>query len=206
MVSGAIDPAQYRQHGSLGLPYGTKNGNTSFTIREYVRPSQSYFLTMSDGFVIEDVDTSSYNVKPVSTFCAEANGDFVKQALEHVDTIPDYTKDAFDRSFTWFKGHSMYIKRRAPSHCSICNKRHDNDNTLKLFFDSDKRYATWNCIRAKTKSKCFFRVEQPVADDEIEAFIYRKSKPEEAKPVEAKPVEAKPVEVKPRAWKNIYFI
>jgi len=193
LVAGAIDPAQYHKHGSLGLPYGTKAGNMSRIIREYCVPGQSYFLTKADQFCIEDADMSDYNVKTTSCFTGLADGDFVKQALSHVDSIPDYSADVFDIGASRTKGCVMFLKRYKPSNCSFCKRTHDNDNTLKLFFNSELGFATWKCIRSKDKSRRFFAIEEPVSsidEDEIEAFANRKAKPVEAKSVETKPVEA----------------
>jgi hypothetical protein len=59
LVAEAIDPAQYRKHGSLGLPYGWKKDNQSRVIKGYAVVGQSYFLTKSDQFCLEDVDMSN---------------------------------------------------------------------------------------------------------------------------------------------------
>jgi hypothetical protein len=207
LVAEAIDPAQYRKHGSLGLPHGWKKGNESLVIKGYAVVGQSYFLTKSDMFCIEDVDMSNYDVKTVSSFTGVADGDFIKQALSHVDSIPDYSADVFDIEASYMKGSVMFLKRYKPSLCSFCKRTHDNDNTLKLFFNSELGFATWKCIRSKDKSRRFFALEQPVAsadDDDIEAFATRKAKPVAVKPEEVKPVDAKPVAVKPKRSKPMF--
>jgi hypothetical protein len=207
LIAGGIDPAQYRKHGSLGLPYGWKKGNESLVIKGYNVVDQSYFLTKSDKLCLEDADMSNYDVKTVSSFTGIADGDFVKQALSHVDSIPDYSADVFDIEASHMKSSVMFLKRYKPSLCSFCKRTHDNDNTLKLFFNSELGFATWKCIRSKDKSRRFFALEQPVAsadDDDIEAFATRKAKPVAVKPEEVKPVDAKPVAVKPKRSKPMF--
>jgi hypothetical protein len=206
LVAGGIDPAQYRKHGSLGLPYGWKKDNQSRVIRSYNVVDQSYFLTKSDQFCVEDVDMSNYDVKTVSYFTGMADGDFVKQALSHVDSIPDYSADVFDIEASYMKGSVMFLKRYKPSLCSFCKRTHDNDNTLKLFFNSELGFATWKCLRSKDKSRRFFALEQPIAsadDDDIEAFAARKFKSVAVKPEAVKSVDAKPEEVKPKRSKPV---
>jgi hypothetical protein len=188
LIARGIDPAQYRKHGSLGLPYGWKKDNQSRVIKGYTLVDQSYFLTKSDQFCLEEpiVDMSNYAVKAVSSFTGVADGDFIKQALSHVDSISDYSADVFDIEASHMKGSVMFLKRYKPSSCSFCKRTHDNDNTLRLFFNSELGFATWKCIRSKYKSRRFFALEQPVAsadDDDIEAFAARKTKSVAVKPV-----------------------
>jgi hypothetical protein len=196
LVAGAIDPAQYRKHGSLGLPFGKKAGNISWIARSYGTAGQRYFLSKVDMFTIEDVDMSNYNVQTTSCYTGLANDDFVKQALSHVDAIPDYSSDVFDIGASHMKGSVMFLKRYQPSNCSFCNRIHDNDNTLKLYFNSDIGFATWKCIRSELKSRRFFTIEQPAASldaEDIERFANTRAKPVEIK---VKPVAIKPKRVK----------
>ncbi len=179
LIADSIDVGQCRYHGSLSLPYGTKNGKTNVIRRNYDIPGQRYFLTIDDQYTIHDVDTKKYNV--AETFTGKnvaASPEFVKEALKHINNVADYSSRAWDINGSVLKGSTMYVKRSAPSMCSICDRSHDNDNTLFLIFNSEAGVASWKCARSMESRAIPFYTVQPVIqsednDDDIEGFVTR---------------------------------
>ena len=179
----SIDETQYRHRGSLGLPFGTKKVGdlecTSHFYRKYGIPGQSYLITVGDKDTINNIDYSNYNVVEKSSFIGgDACPEFVKEALQHVGRIKDYNSHVWDINASILRGSTMYVKRYAPSMCSLCDRVHDNDNTLFLIFNSDKGIASWKCVRSRdVKAIVFYDSNQPVDDDDndIEAFAAKHS-------------------------------
>ena len=179
----SIDETQYRRHGSLGLPYGTKTTSfgkiTNWIYRDYSIPNQNYFITIEDQFSIRDIDLTEYNIDEPSSYSGvEANPDFVQEALKHVKNIKDYNPRVWDLNASVLKLSTMYVKRYAPSMCSICKRTHDSDNTLFLIFNSDKGVASWKCARMpEMKPIVFYHTDNANNDmDAVEAFASKYSK------------------------------
>ena len=172
LFADAIDASPYAHNKSLGMPFGCKHGlHHNRIIRQYTIPGQKYLLTRTDQFSLQEINVSKYNISSKSSFTGSAScPEFVKRSLEHVSDIPGYTNDVWDIDNSVLKGSCMYVKRYKPSHCSVCDRTHDNDNTLFLTFNSDSGVAFWKCIRSKTKASVFYREEPGSDDNDLDAF------------------------------------
>ncbi len=174
-LSCAIDSMQYRHHGSLGLPKGVKNTSAgeyaNNIVLQYNIPLQHYFITIPDQFSIMHVE--NYNVTTSNFINTYVDEEFISTALTHVSDIQDYNPAVFDIKTSILKGTTMYVRRYAPSECSICNRTHDNDNTLFLMFDSERRIASWKCMHASMKPLVFYQEESgydELSEMDIDAF------------------------------------
>ncbi|KAG7394181.1 hypothetical protein PHYBOEH_005575 [Phytophthora boehmeriae] len=161
LLVGAIDATQYRRNGSLSLPYGAKKCDYGTSVnwidREYAIAGQHYFLTIADTFSINDLNLAAYHIEASTYSNTPADSEFVEKALQHVDRIADYTPLVWDIAASSLRGSTMYVKRYAPSMCSMCKRVHDNDNTMFLIFNSEAKVARWKCIRAtEIKSIVFY--------------------------------------------------
>ena len=185
----SIDETQYRRHGSLGLPYGTKSSSfgkiTNWIYRDYSIPNQNYFITIEDQFSIRDIDLTEYNIDEPSNYSGvEANPDFVQEALKHVKNIKDYNPRVWDLNASVLKRSTMYVKRYAPSMCSICKRTHDSDNTLFLIFNSEKGVASWKCARMpEMKPIIFYHTDDTNANNDVDAVEAFASKYSKCKPI-----------------------
>lgn len=173
----SIDETQYRRHGSLSLPFGTKFTSnqiyTNWIYRDYSIPKQRFFITLEDQFSIHDIDLGGYNIVDSSAYSkTEVCPEFVKEALKHVSNIKDFNNRVWDINSSVLKRSTMYVKRCSPSMCSACKRAHDNDNTLFLIFNSDKGVASWKCARMPDmRPIVFYRQEESNEDiNAVEAF------------------------------------
>ena len=180
----SIDEAQYRRHGSLSLPYGSKRAKsgicTNWIYHDYSIPNQRYFITIDDQFSINEVDLSNYNIADSSAYAiSDVNPEFVKLALQNVHNIKDYNSRVWDINASILKRSTMYVKRYAPSMCSICKRTHESDNTLFLIFNSERGTASWKCARnAMMKPIVFFQQDDDNSNitDDVESFASKYSK------------------------------
>lgn len=176
MLSKAIDDKQYRKHGSLALLHGWKKGVQSTIAKDWVVPNQSYWLTRSDEWIanVDDIITN-YDIKTVSQYSnKEASNDFISAALQHVGSIPIYDPKYFDIERLRGEGCFRRPARTSPSHCSVCDKKHDRDHNLVLIFNEEQGFATWKCNRSpESKAKRFYFVpkEIEVSETDIEEFV-----------------------------------
>jgi hypothetical protein len=187
LLSESIDEMQYRKHGSLSLPFGTKvctsGRSTNWIYQEYSIPGQYFFITAEDRFSITQLDMSGYNIQDTAGMATiEASPEFVEEALRHVHNIKDYDPRVWDIGASTLRKSTMYVKRYAPSYCSTCLRTHDNDNTLFLIFNSEKGIASWKCTRSPhIKATVFY--QDPVNDsstisvDDLDAFASKRSTP-----------------------------
>ncbi len=178
----AIDVTQYHRNGSLSLPFGTKQCDdgtfTNWIFREYAVAGQQYFITIGDIFMIADLDLTAYNITDASSYGGvAASPEFVQAALKHVSNIQDYSSRVWDISTSILRKSTMYVKRYASSMCSICNRVHDNDNTMFLIFNSERGIASWKCARRPDiKPIVFYKQEIEIDNldmDDIDAFAKR---------------------------------
>lgn len=186
LLSEAIDETQYRKHGSLSLPFGTKTcdsrKSTNWIYQDYAIPGQHFFITVEDQFSINDMDLSEYNIQSTTeSSTAEASPEFVEEALRHVHNIKDYDPRVWDISTSTLRKSTMYVKRYAPSYCSTCLRVHDNDNTLFLIFNSEKGIASWKCTRSpQVKAVVFYQQltsdHAVISTDDLDAFASKRSK------------------------------
>ncbi len=181
-LSDAIDDMQYRTKGSLGLPLGCKNTShgiyQNIIIKNYDIPMQYYFITQHDQFSLKNIIVDDYDITTPKVSFKKADSAFVKNALKHISNIKDYNPKVWDLRTSTLKNSTMYVRRYAPSHCSICDRYHDNDNTMFLMFDSDNRIASWKCTHAiDTKGIVFYQEEvvEELEDneDDLSAFASR---------------------------------
>jgi len=207
LIVGAIDTTQYHRNGSLSLPFGTKPCDqgfaTNWIYKDYATAGQYYFLTVTDIYSIDDLDLSEYNIGDSVSYAGEAaSPEFVKEALKHVNNIADYSPRVWDIATSVLRKSTMYVKRYAPSMCTICERTHDSDNTLFLIFNSERGVASWKFARhPEMKPIVFFRSAQETDtdDNEIEAFAKRLGKsntraaPHEAKVTPTRTAKATPI-------------
>jgi hypothetical protein len=187
LLSDAIDETQYRRHGSLSLPFGTKTcgtgDSTNWIYQDYAIPGQYFFITMEDQFSITQLDLAGYNIANTAEFSGmEASPEFVQEALKHVNRIKDYDPRVWDINASTLRKSTMYVKRYAPSYCSVCCRVHDNDNTLFLIFNSEKGIASWKCTRLPSMRAIVFynaapNEDQSVDDELVEAFASKRRAP-----------------------------
>ncbi len=177
-LSNAIDSLQCRSRGSLGLPLGCKKNSEgkyykNFIVKQYDIPHQYYFITIPDDFSIRKVEMGGYNILTRVIDHGYVDSDFIKRALDHVNNIDDFDSRAFDVTTSVVVGSTMYVKRYTPSYCSVCNKMHDNDNTLYLIFNSERLIASWKCFHAENMIPIQFYSEEDTGkcdESDIEAF------------------------------------
>lgn len=184
MICESIDTSQCRSRGSLSLPYGTKRTKSGDYInainKDYDIPNQYYFLTLEDEHIISSLDLSQYKVEMNISY-ADANPSFVKRALDNINNISDYSPRVWDINSSILKRSTMYVKRRASSMCSMCNRIHDNDNTLFLIFNSQRGIASWKCVHNEVIPPQIFysecsQTESGYDEDELKAFLKKKTK------------------------------
>ena len=153
MLVDGIDAAPYRMRGSLSLPGGTKGGVKLETDGSDI---SAFFISRQteNTPVLNKLDIKITEYQP-----HEINNDFIKEALQHVHTIPDWS-DAFDLDASSLKGNNMIVRRVSPSHCSVCDRTHNGDNTMRLNFAN--YVAFWKCSRAPegTKAKVWYKGEE----------------------------------------------
>jgi hypothetical protein len=210
-LSDAIDALQYRSRGSLGLPMGVKKTDTGYvrnSIRQHYNiPIQNYLITIPDQFSIRTIELVGYDIVEHQPRTQFVDSEFINEALKHVRNIRDYDVSVFDIQTSILNRSTMYVRRYAPSYCSVCNRTHDNDNTLFLIFNSTDKRASWRCAHKPTMTPITFYEDELEADeDELEAFINKHSRKKQqpvnivkkkVEPNKAVVVEKKP-EVKPR--------
>lgn len=184
LLCASIDDMQYRRRGSLSLPYGHKKTSKGVFVnrifRSYDIPGQQYAITVGDQYSINHIRLNTYNwMKGEENFSGvPADRAFVKEALRHVFNIPDYSPSVWNINASSLRHSTMYVKRYAPSMCSICERTHDNDNTMFLIFNSERGVASWKCTRNPEGSpKVFYSRLTELDDDQIEAFASKVSIP-----------------------------
>jgi hypothetical protein len=184
LVVDAVDSVPYGHHKSLGMPYGVKHGqHMSWITREYGTAGQSYLLTHSDIYTIDDMVPSGYTVHSTRA-SSVSSPEFVQRALAHVSSIPGWSNDVWSANPDSLRGAYIQARRARPSHCDVCERTHDNDNTLKLIFDSLSGIASWKCIRSKTKARVFYREDPDFDTADLDAFVERVSTPKAVESVE----------------------
>lgn len=150
MLTDGIDTQPYHVRGSLSLPGGTKAGVKLTTDTKDI---STFFISQAnenDVLVLDNLDIKLKEYQPY-----EINNEFIKEALQHVESIPDWS-DAFDLDCSSLKGSTMIVRRVRASHCSVCDREHQADNTLRLSFNGNA--AFWKCSHAPegTKAKVWY--------------------------------------------------
>ena len=152
MLIDGIDTAPYRMRGSLSLPGGIKNG---VRLEGDGSDLKYFYISRNDEStpVLDKLDIKITEYQP-----QDINNEFIKEALQHVESIPDWS-DAFDLDASTLKGPNMIVRRVKPSNCSVCGRRHDADSTLRLNFNSNSSTAFWKCSKAPegTKAKVWYK-------------------------------------------------
>ncbi len=187
-LSEAIDALQYRPRGSLGLPMGVKKTDTGYVRnsiqQHYNIPIQNYLITIPDQFSIRTIELVGYDIVERQTNNQYIDSEFINEALKHVRNIRDYDVSVFDIQTSILNRSTMYVRRYAPSYCSVCNRTHDNDNTLFLIFNSADRRASWRCAHKPTMAPITFYEDEAEFDDaELEAFLNKHSRREKSQRV-----------------------
>lgn len=184
VLCNSIDAHPCKFRGSLSLPYGAKTTKTgvfhNLIKRDYDIPNQRFFLTLEDAYIVKDIDFSGYHVNDNSDVALAASSEFVERALAHINNIPDYCELSWDIKASVLKKSFMYVKRRSASMCSVCDRIHDNDNTMFLIFNSVSGIASWRCTHNDhVKAKVFYREEIEAPEVDVDAFCakFEKKKP-----------------------------
>lgn len=155
MLIDGIDTAPYRMRGSLSLPGGIKNG---VRLEGDGSDLKYFYISRNDEStpVLDKLDIKITEYQP-----QDINNEFIKEALQHVESIPDWS-DAFDLDASTLKGPNMIVRRVKPSNCSVCGRRHDADSTLRLIFNTNT--AFWKCSKAPegTKAKVWYKSKDVV--------------------------------------------
>lgn len=156
MLSSAFDMQPYCRRKSLSMVGGCKDGHVNKLHDETYGPQMNQYISIisdsSDALDMQGYDSPGY-VAP--TF---VDDDFVTEALQHVGSIADWNDSAFDIQSSRRKGHSIFVRRVSPSHCTPCGRTHDSDNTMLLSFNSETGCAFWKCMHAQEKkSKLWFK-------------------------------------------------
>ena len=174
LVNG-FDTQVYRRNGSLSMCGGWKDKSQNSMYSEENCGTQ-YISYYNDNSI--NIDMSKYI--SIDSSIGEISNDFIKEALKHVENISDWC-DAFDLDNSTIKGHSMIVRRYNPSHCSICNRTHDSDNTMQLIFCEEQGKAFWKCLhkeqgRAKMFYKRVIQIKQ-IKENKETKEISEKTKP-----------------------------
>jgi hypothetical protein len=177
LINEAVDVQPYGRNKSLSMPHGYKDHNyQSWISRNYVLSGQSSLLTKCDVWTVYDMMPVGYNIDSKSLSSGRSSQEFVARALAHVSNIPDWSNEVFSANADSLK-MSVFIqtRRHTPSHCSICNRTHDKDNTLKLIFNEGAGLAMWKCIRSNERAKIFYTEDTEMDEDDIQAFAKKVS-------------------------------
>lgn len=156
MLSSAFDMQPYCRRKSLSMVGGCKDGHVNKLHDETHSSHMNQYISIisesSDALDMQGYDSPGY-VAP--TF---VDDDFVTEALQHVGSIADWNDSAFDIQSSRRKGHTMYVRRVSPSHCTPCGRTHDVDATMLLSFNSETGCAFWKCMHSQEKKpKLWFK-------------------------------------------------
>jgi hypothetical protein len=155
----------YKSNGSLSMTGGYKcnycneiGEDDSFGIRDdtFVCIRKYQQLGASDIFVDFEISQS------VKQFIGVADDEFTQRVRDNLKN--QNFVEGFDISGIR-KGNFLDIKRFNSSFCSVCNRNHDNDNTLMIMLYDDTKAASWKCRRSDSKAICFYK-EQIVNDND----------------------------------------
>lgn len=148
----AFDDVQCHRNGGLALPGGVKNDIRSTIINGYLKPlinAVSSGPSLIDVVGIEDEYINA--PKPVPVAVSNMGGAFFKEAIGHASVI--LNSNAFDFNHRIAFTGGWHITRQCSSYCSLCDHKHDNDNTLLLSIDEETQLANWTCDKLKENRK-----------------------------------------------------
>ncbi|DAZ94611.1 TPA: hypothetical protein N0F65_005374 [Lagenidium giganteum] len=77
--------------------------------------------------------------KPQDIF-AESSNEFIDKAIQEISKIPDYDPSKLDVYGRAPKGNFVNVKRTGSSHCSVCDRIHESDDTMLLIFNEEKQF------------------------------------------------------------------
>ncbi|KAF4029931.1 hypothetical protein GN244_ATG18314 [Phytophthora infestans] len=173
-LKSCIDLQPYRSNGSLSLPGGTKRGNVNQVIKPFNSTFNTPFLldTAADMAYTDHDLTNDLEIKTVDKpqeIFAESSNEFIDKAIQKISKIPDYDPSNLDVYGRAPKGNFVYVKRTGPSHCSVCDRIHESDDTMLLIFNEEKQCAWWKCTHAPKETKAirwFGRGKTEISVDE----------------------------------------
>lgn len=144
-----------RKNGSLSLPGGTKFGNSIKVVKLFKRKLENMHLLDTTDECIQyhefnDELPIQANQSDREAF-EESSSDFVKKVLAKLDTehVPAYDSESMDIYANSIRGNLLYVKRIKPSHCTECDRVHDNADTLMLLFNEKQNAAFWKCAHCE---------------------------------------------------------
>ncbi|GMF66426.1 unnamed protein product [Phytophthora lilii] len=94
-------------------------------------------MAYTDHDLTNDLENKSVD-KPQEIF-AESSNEFIDKAIQKISKIPDYDPSKFDVYGRAPKGNFVYVKRTGPSHCFVCDRIHESDDTMLLIFNEEKQ-------------------------------------------------------------------
>ncbi len=172
LLCDAIDVQPYHYLGSLSIVGGYKTVNGI----EYVNAIQQKFQWYDGEEFISK--TSANSLRPnlskyhtaqsyQSNSQATVSPEFISIVFNNLSNIECYDPLDWDIDLATIKGHTAILRRCRPSHCDICDRQHDTDNTLLIVFNEERRIGAWKCIHARQeKSIVFYRED----DSRVEQF------------------------------------
>jgi hypothetical protein len=108
-------------------------------------------MAYTDHDLTNDLEIKSVD-KPQEIF-AESSKEFIDKAIQKISKIPDYDPSKFDVYGRAPKGNFVYVKRTGSSHCSVCDRIHESDDSMLLIFNEEKQCAWWKCTHAPKEIK-----------------------------------------------------
>lgn len=121
-----IDEMPYHKNGSLGMPFGSKNGHQSFPVFD----NQGIYPLISDvNSIKRDYNEIEETVSPKKSSSQLAD------LLAKLGDCSYYNAMQFEKTLAWIAqdGKSGLLKRKRAGTCKCCHGTHDNDNTLRVF-------------------------------------------------------------------------
>lgn len=160
MVAG-FDDAPYKHNASLAMPFGSKHNIRSTLLINNIDP---LITAVAEGPNHLSYDTYIENTTSDYVSCGTLS-DFGREAFKHTSSIPN--SDAFNfKQYTSFGTGGYRIKRIKASNCQMCDRKHETDNTLLIYINESKRFATWRCDKSGQKGKLFYKQEKETNNEE----------------------------------------
>ncbi len=153
----AIDTQPYRPLGSLSIYNGTKIIDKISYINKLQQNFQlkedKPFITLINNTFNINFSKYSINTKQIGLY---VNDNLIKLVSKNLHHISYFNYDDWDLDASSYKNNFWILRRRKPSFCSMCNRTHDNDNTLLIIINETN--ARWKCLHSSNnKSELFFK-------------------------------------------------
>lgn len=163
IILDSIDLQPYHRNGSLSLPLGVKKFEHGFASniikKDWTYKDQTYLLTSIDPnniVLYENMqNTSSYNSKSLDLNEVPNEMKIIINNLHSLNSFEDMSAFTTDGCKYHIESKSILLRRIKSSHCNICDKTHDRDNTLLI-----REYNSlgfYKCKKSTTKSTLFYK-------------------------------------------------